>query len=176
MICPAGITPETMPSRSAVMSMPPTLTTMDMTRIRMPPCTASSENFQSKPAPATACAQGLECFDLINLHNCFHAQMLGVCWLQISLAEVSESEKTEHVTSDTFGKAEAEFFWLRARDTVALMQVQRQNRYYLPERLVQWSARNSVETQPSQVDESQGQAQQCGDLAPLILREPAHEH
>jgi len=37
------------------MSMPPMLTIMDIMRIMMPPPTASSENFQSNPAPATAC-------------------------------------------------------------------------------------------------------------------------
>ena len=56
---PGQGSPETMPSSRAVISMPPMDTTTDMERVRKPdkpaPSTATSENFQSKPAPAMAC-------------------------------------------------------------------------------------------------------------------------
>lgn len=69
--------PDTIPNNRAVISIPPILTTMDMIRIRMPPLTASSENFQSNPAPATACkschidkvALAPYCHNTVNSHH-----------------------------------------------------------------------------------------------------------
>ena len=55
------------------MSMPPMDTTTDMERVRKPdkpaPSTATSENFQSKPAPAMACA----------VHSSHHTLLQGLC-------------------------------------------------------------------------------------------------